>query len=337
MIPLCRRASPTPNIPVEARLNQSGTITISGGSDHLDQTFGYQGQNTVSGRIWNDLNGDGHLDSNESTIPWPQGITLSLIDANGNTVATTITDTNGDYSFTNVPDGMYKVSLTDTGNVLASYWHSIGANPGQADYSQSDPYFVTVSGGQVNSTAYFGYYNQPASLGNRIWFDTVPNEIYDASEGGMAAVTVTLTITYPDRSTTVLKTVSDSSGHYSFANLLADESYGASTQPTFVVSITVPAGYTPVRAHIGGDPTKWSSNPFGEAVTLTRGAANTNNNINFGVATAAPTAVMIRDFSTQSQPEGIRVIWNTENESLLVYFKLYRSQVGSSDKNSADT
>ncbi len=96
---------------------------------------------------------------------------MVLYDANGDVVATTTTDANGDYSFPGLPDGTYTVDVTDDGNVLGGWWHSTGPVPGADNNSQSDPYPVTVAGGQTNTTGDFGYYLTPASLGNWMWLD----------------------------------------------------------------------------------------------------------------------------------------------------------------------
>lgn len=59
--------------------------------------------------VWADTNSDGVLDANESGVP---GVTVTLYDAvTGNVVATTVTDMNGDYFFTDVPPGNYYLEL----------------------------------------------------------------------------------------------------------------------------------------------------------------------------------------------------------------------------------
>ena len=94
------------------------------------------------------------------------------------------------------PNGTYLVDVTDDNNVLNGYWHSLG-NQSQAsdNTSKVDPYKVTLAGGQTITTADFGYYIEPAALGNFVWEDLNANGIQDAGEPGIAGVEVTLTIT----------------------------------------------------------------------------------------------------------------------------------------------
>ena len=89
---------------------------------------------------------------------------------------------------------------------------------------------MTVAGGQTNTTVDFGYYIDPAALGDFVWNDVDGNGIQGgAGEPGIAGVEVTLTITWPDSSTTVVKTTTDANGYYSFGNLLLDEDYRVSS------------------------------------------------------------------------------------------------------------
>ena len=175
--------------------NQSTVNLATSGPTNLNQDFGYDGANTIAGTLWQDTDADGLLDGGESG-GWA-GVTVVLLDANNNVVGTTTTDANGNYSFGNLPDGTFKVDVTDDGNVLNGAWKSTGPTPGADNNSQADPYPVTVSGGQTNSTADFGYYNAPAGLGNYVWRDLNANGIQDVGEPGLAGVEVTLTITWP--------------------------------------------------------------------------------------------------------------------------------------------
>ncbi len=134
----------------------------------LDQDFGFIGaqSNTIEGTVWSDNDGNGLLTDGTGADPDEtsnglENVTIELKDSNGNIVATTTTDANGDYSFTGLPDGTYSVSVTDKHNELANLLHTDGPNAGDNtidNNSQDDTgYAVSVSGGNTNSTADFGY------------------------------------------------------------------------------------------------------------------------------------------------------------------------------------
>jgi uncharacterized repeat protein (TIGR01451 family) len=250
------------------------------GPINLAQDFGYQTStpNTISGTLWNDLNGDGTLIRETGRYA---GVTLDLRDSAGNIVGTATTDAGGNYSFPGLPAGTYTVDVTDTANVLNGLWKSNGANPGADNNSQLDPYSVTVTGGATNSTADFGYHGTPAALGNFVWNDLNGNGIQNSGEPGLAGVTVQLIITWPNAAQTVVRTRTDTSGYYAFGNLLLDETYDGegSPEPTYSLSIPIlPGTASPQNATVEA----WDSdNPAGQAAAVSRGALNDNYDFGF--------------------------------------------------------
>ena len=83
----------------------------------------------------------------------------------------------------------------------------------------------------VNLAQDFGYYIDPAALGNSVWFDNDGDGIQDPGELGLNGVKVTLTILYPNGTTTTMSTITGDdpstagvqTGWYSFGTLLLDE------------------------------------------------------------------------------------------------------------------
>ena len=62
---------------------------------------------TVSGDVYNDLDGNGLRGSGE---PGLSGWTVDLEDSSGDVLASVLTDSNGNYSFTDVGGGSYQVA-----------------------------------------------------------------------------------------------------------------------------------------------------------------------------------------------------------------------------------
>src|SRR5204863_219923 len=109
----------------------------------------------VTGQVYNDLNGNGN--NNGGTDPGLPGWTVLLLDAAGNTVATTTSDANGDYEFDNLFPGTFTVkeviqagwTITQPVNPPGTY--TIPAAKG--DYTGRDFgnfQLVTVSGNVYN-------------------------------------------------------------------------------------------------------------------------------------------------------------------------------------------
>ncbi len=114
---------------------------------------------------------------------------------------------------------------------------------------------VSVTGGVTNPTADFGYYRDPASASNFIFYDANWDGIQDEGEVGIPGVEVTLTVTYPDGTTTTLVTTSDADGYYSFGNLLLDEDYDGVglLEPTYLITVVTPDGYLESPSNLGVD------------------------------------------------------------------------------------
>ena len=144
--------------------------------------------------VWNDANANGIQDPGEVGIA---GVTVTLKDALGNPIATTVTDASGHYYFTDLDPGTYSVAFTKPIGYVFSPQNQ-GVN--DAADSDVDPVMgmtsnVTLVAGENNLTLDAGLYAQApnlASLGNFVWNDADNDGIQDAAEAGVAGVTVTL-------------------------------------------------------------------------------------------------------------------------------------------------
>jgi uncharacterized repeat protein (TIGR01451 family) len=259
--------------------NSRSTVTITSGQIRLDQDFGYRdltNPNIIEGTLWNDLDADGTVDGGEAGRF--ADVIMVLLDANGDEVGRTTTDSAGYYAFTGLPDGTFTVDVVDRDNVVNGYWHPHGT-VGVDGQSQADPYTVAVSGGNTYP-ADFGYYLNSPGLGNWVWNDIDADGIQEGGETGLPGVLVRLTITWPNTTTTVVTTVTNGLGYYSFANLLLDENYDGigDSEPTFSISIpTLPGTASPTVPSI---PETDSNTPTGTPATVVMGA--TDNSYDFG-------------------------------------------------------
>jgi hypothetical protein len=103
--------------------------------------------------------------------------------------------------------------------------------------------------GASDLTLDFGFVLPKVSVGNLVWFDTDRDGVQDASEPGIAGVT--LSITNADGSAVtdvfgnaVTTTTTDANGNYLFANLPVG---------SYKVSVTAPSGYVSTTALVGSD------------------------------------------------------------------------------------
>ncbi len=191
--------------------NQS-EVTLAPASAQTGINFGYSG-GTLGDRVWNDLDGNGVQDAGEPGLP---GATVTL-----NTGATTTTDANGYYSFPGLPVGTYTVTVSAPAGWVATGDPDGVNTPGVA--------VATLVAGVDRADVDFGYQEQDAHVGDRVWRDDNSNGIQDGGEPGLAGVVVQLRNA---AGTTVLATTtSDSNGFYGFGSLAAGTYTLVATQP----------------------------------------------------------------------------------------------------------
>jgi fimbrial isopeptide formation D2 family protein/uncharacterized repeat protein (TIGR01451 family) len=202
--------------------NDPINITLAVNQDYNDADFGFTGTGSLGDRIWLDSNADGAQNVIEDGIG---GITMTLTWFGGDGVAgggddaiiTTTTAADGSYSFTNLPAGAYRVDVVGLPAGFIPTFDLDGA--GSADSAS-----VSLTAGQNRTDADFGYQGS-ASLGDRIWLDSDGDGVQDASEEGIADVTVTLRwagldATFGNDDDIVFTGTTDDDGVYAFSNLL---------------------------------------------------------------------------------------------------------------------
>ena len=188
--------------------SQSRTIAAA---DIIDADFGYRynddgnittedaGDPTgaITGCVFLDGDGDETLDSGEEL----SGTTVNLFDNGGNLVATTSTDSSGNYSFDGVAIGKYSVQAVDANGIrYSTIFLSAGetfsnlnviygaVRQDTADNTGS----LSVSGAYDDLMQDFGYQRFRGSIGDTVYQDVNENSDQDFGEPGIGGVTVNL-------------------------------------------------------------------------------------------------------------------------------------------------
>src|SRR3569833_959294 len=177
----------------------SALVVVS--TETKNVNFGYAASAIISGHVYTDLNQNQTKDGGDTSLG---GVTVTLVGTGGTT--STTADSNGFYSFTNLPGGTYTVSVP--------------ATSGAESEETTNPLTIVLTGGQNSSNNDFGYVVQ--SISGTLYTDTNNNGVLNAWEPALAGGTVTLNGS--------LTTTTDANGNYVFANL-----------PTGPYTITAPS------------------------------------------------------------------------------------------------
>ncbi len=150
-----------------------------------------------------------------------EGTTIELYDENGELIATTLTDANGDYEFTGLAPGNYSVVEVQPDGFLDGSDH-LGNVDGEnrGDASQNDRFTnITLNSGDVG-TNYDFCEHLPAELHGTVYHDRNDNGVQDAGEEGIEGVRIMLT----DADGNVVgDMLTDAAGDYWFTDLFPGE------------------------------------------------------------------------------------------------------------------
>lgn len=169
----------------------------------------------ISGFIWYDVNMDGMRDDDESPL---QNIPVLLYTCNGTFVTSVLSQTDGSYSFTDIPDGIYKiyVSLAGIGTTY-NYTLLSDSTDNKINYMGYTECFST----DTSSFVFDGGITVFPYIGDKVWEDLNGNGIQNEGEPGIANVVVELY----NASGLIESTTTNSFGSYTFHSIFPGQYY----------------------------------------------------------------------------------------------------------------
>ncbi len=219
------------------------TIRIIGGDNSVNNNFGEvpnapHEKGSLSGHVYFDANCNCVFDAGDTPI---SGVTVNLLNSLGQVVATTTTNANGEYVFTDLDPGEYRVEqvqpatnnqgvpLVDGCDKPGTGGGTVGPNNGVGtDFITS----IVVTGGQNAQNNDF--YECPAptpekgSLSGHVFFDANCNCVFDAGDAPISGVTVNLLNSLGQ---VVATTTTNANGEYVFTDLDPGEYRVEQVQP----------------------------------------------------------------------------------------------------------
>ena len=174
----------------------------------------------IQGTVWEDIDKDGQQDQGEPGI---EGVTVTLQTNDGTIVATTTTDENGDYEFTDIEEGLYiiEVNVSTNTNGINDYVgtaQNVGDDALDSDVSpgngQSMVFNHSPSKGSTDIDA--GFIRPSSNIEGTVWEDEDRDGQQDQGEPGIEGVTVTL---QTSDGMILAMTTTDENGDYEFEDV----------------------------------------------------------------------------------------------------------------------
>ncbi|MEZ6135299.1 MAG: SdrD B-like domain-containing protein [Pirellulaceae bacterium] len=185
-------------------------IQVTAGSELIDYDFCEIPPASIGGVVFVDADQDCDFDSGEAPIA---GVTITLLDANGNIVATTITDASGKYQFQGLRPGQYSVRQSQPSGYMQGGQR---AGSGGGDDSQQDLIRAINLAAGTQLVDYNFCELLPGSIAGIVFADLDFDCVQDANESPLAGVQIDLL----DTSGAVIRTTrTDASGRYAFGEL----------------------------------------------------------------------------------------------------------------------
>ncbi|WP_137657312.1 SdrD B-like domain-containing protein [Listeria newyorkensis] len=173
------------------------------------------GTGSVSDFMFEDLNGNNRKDPGEKGVA---GISITLYSDSGQAVATTTTDANGAYNFTNLGAGTYYLHV-DMSTIPKSekLYTTTGIN-GQDGNSS----YFSVADGQTVTGFHFGFTPQVGKIASYVWNDKNGNGLQDPGEAGIANVNIILFDIFGAQ---IATTTTDANGNYQLDSIAPGQYY----------------------------------------------------------------------------------------------------------------
>ncbi|WP_232056120.1 SdrD B-like domain-containing protein [Tuwongella immobilis] len=191
------------------------TVELPAGGLSANNNFGEIGA-SISGVVFFDANADGDRQPTETNVL--AGVTITLLDGQGNPIATTTTAADGSYSFENLPPGEYFVVQTQPSTHASSPSGLFAPNLRPVTLGTADV---------VNQN----FAETLGSIAGVVYNDFNNNGIQDVGEPGIAGVLLTLTGTDINGNPVSVTTTTDANGKYLFSELLTGTYSVTETQP----------------------------------------------------------------------------------------------------------
>jgi uncharacterized repeat protein (TIGR01451 family) len=287
--------------PVTTLPSAISSIVLNGANSDGNR-FGELRAASLSGKVYDDSNGNGAFDAGEPGIP---GVSLHLsgIDDLGAAVSVDlVTAADGSWSFPGLRPGSYSVVETQPVD-YAEGGNSVGTAGGVADLVAGNSRIsgITLTPGATATGYLFG--EKSNVISGQVYVDANNNGVPDAGETGIANVTLSLSGSSASGAALNLVTTTDANGNYRYSGV---KNAGAGG---YTITEAQPAGYLDGRETAGSQGGTVDNSSFSGIAAQNRIAAipfvatSTASGNDFGEIQAASISGKVwHDFAFGAKP-----------------------------------
>ncbi len=186
------------------------SIVLPSGMQGNDYDFGELLPASISGNVYEDLDGDCVRDPGEISL---EGVMIEILDAQGQVVATTQTDAAGNYTFDNLNPGQYTLRERQPAGYIQG-GQTAGSAGGNA--TMTDIISAIALGAGVHATNYDFCEQRVATLEGKVFADLNEDCIFDVDESPISGVRIEL---LDEQGQVIETTLTDVQGNYRFVHL----------------------------------------------------------------------------------------------------------------------
>jgi len=203
--------------------NGSGTTScISVNDTTVTINVGMAPLSSIGDYVWLDSNVDGIQDVNESGVA---GVPLVLLDNNELEIANTVTGTQGEYTFSDIAPGKYRIEIRDS-RTFGITLQSIGSDDADSELriegSRLLSEFFTLSGGSNLNNIDMGLTIESAIIGGLVFQDEGLDGVVSNADDRIQDISVHL---YSSTGVLTQTLVTDAGGVYVFYNVIPGDYY----------------------------------------------------------------------------------------------------------------
>ena len=185
-------------------------ISLGGGQHGTNYDFCELLPASIAGNVYEDSNGDYIRDPDDVSL---EGVLIEILDEQGQAIATTRTDSYGEYKFDNLLPGVYTIREQQPAGYLQG-GQKAGSSGGNA--TLNDIISAIALGSGTQATDYDFFEQRVASLEGLVFADLNEDCIFDSDESPISDVEIEL---LDEQGNVIDSAQTDEQGKYRFINL----------------------------------------------------------------------------------------------------------------------